>query len=322
MESLSKGGCGSSSCGCVAANATDFLLRQVDAQEAWADGDTASTAHSAASASLAAPSSAQSPQAPESQVPRRINGVTLIAPDGAEAYTDWVELAHTELLRQEAVAAGLLPASNAIIAPELTEADRVVIEAMVDAAINTPEPTPQECERFYEANKPQFVVGQALHVRHILFAVTPGVNVHALTVHAEKALLSLLEKNVSADRFARLAAELSNCPTGTQGGDLGWIGPDDCAPELANELFLQKDSQWGMGVHPRLVHSRFGFHIVEVLGRRRGQQKSFDEVRERIAAQLILQSRAKASHQYMRLLVGQAKIEGVELEGADSPLVQ
>ena len=246
----------------------------------------------------------------------------MTAPEAAETYTDWLELAHTELLRQEAVASGLLVASTGTTAPELTESDRAVIEAMVDAAINIPEPTPQECERFFEANKAQFVVGQALHVRHILFAVTPGVNVHALTVHAEKALLSLLGKEVPADQFARLAGELSNCPASTQGGDLGWIGPQDCAPELANELFLQKDSQWGMGVHPRLIHSRFGFHILEVMGRRKGQQKTFAEVRERIDAQLSLQSRAKALHQYMRLLVGQAEIEGLEMEGADSPLVQ
>jgi peptidyl-prolyl cis-trans isomerase C len=253
---------------------------------------------------------------------KRINGITLVAPAGAEAYTDWLELAHTELLRQEAVAQGLLPAAAGTTAPELTEADRAVIEAMVDEAVRTPLPTPQECERYYAAHKAQFVVGQALHVRHILFAVTPGVNVHALTVQAEKALLSLLGKDVPADQFARLAGEVSNCPTGAQGGDLGWIGPNDCAPELANELFLQKDSQWGMGVHPRLIHSRFGFHILDVMGRRKGQQKTYDEVRERIAGQLTLQSRAKALHQYMRLLVGQAEIEGLEMEGADSPLVQ
>jgi peptidyl-prolyl cis-trans isomerase C len=277
MQAISKGGCGSGSCGCAA---------------------------------------------PAAPAQKTINGIALVAPEGAEDFTDWLELAHTELLRQEAVACGLLPAASGTTAPELTEADRAVIEDMVDAAIRTPEPTLQECERYFEANKAQFVVGQALHVRHILFAVTPGVNVHALTVHAEKALLSLLGKDVPADQFARLASELSNCPTSTQGGDLGWIGPNDCAPELANELFFQKDTQWGMGVHPRLVHSRFGFHILEVLGRRKGQQKNFEEVSQRISAQLTLQSRAKALHQYMRLLVGQAQVEGLEMEGADSPLVQ
>lgn len=322
MQATSRGGCGSGSCGCGAAVAVEFQPNEVGAQEARMAADSAPIPDLAPPALRAPPLPAQSPQPPELQASRRINGITLVAPVGAEAYTDWMELAHTELLRQEAVASGLLPASTGTTAPELTEADRAVIEDMVDAAIRTPEPTPQECERFFEANKAQFVVGQALHVRHILFAVTPGVNVHALTVHAEKALLSLLGKDVPVDQFARLASELSNCPTSTQGGDLGWIGPNDCAPELANELFFQKDSQWGMGVHPRLVHSRFGFHILEVLGRRKGQQKTFEEVSQRITAQLTLQSRAKALHQYMRLLVGQAQIAGIEMEGADSPLVQ
>lgn len=77
-----------------------------------------------------------------------------------------------------------------------------------------------------------------------------------------------------------------------------------------------------MGVHPRLIHTRFGFHIIEVLGQRRGKLPEFGQVRERIQAQLVLQSRATALRQYMQLLVGQAHIEGLELEGSASPLVQ
>ncbi|MCF8168339.1 MAG: peptidylprolyl isomerase [Rhodoferax sp.] len=251
-----------------------------------------------------------------------INGISLHAPGELVEDSALRELAHTELLRQQAVKAGLLPRHKGLTVPELSQDDRNVIEAMVDAAVVTPQPTDEECQRYFDANKAQFVVGQALHVRHILFAVTPGVNVHALAVHAEKALLTLLGKDAKPERFGQLAAELSNCPTGSSGGDLGWVGPDDCAPELANELFHQKHSQWGMGVHPRLVHTRFGFHIIEVLGRRKGEQKTYVQVRDRIAAQLALQSRAKALHQYMSLLVGQAQVEGIDLDRADSPLVQ
>ena len=70
------------------------------------------------------------------------------------------------------------------------------------------------------------------------------------------------------------------------------------------------------------MHSRFGFHIMDVLERRAGRLPAFDEVQERIKALLQVQSRAKALHQYMTLLVGDAQVEGLELEGADSPLVQ
>lgn len=260
---------------------------------------------------------------PQAAVPTAsVNGIELHPPGQRPDADTLREAAYTELLRQQAVRKGLLPRHNVLSAPELGEAERQVIEAMVDAEVQSPQPTEEECQRYYEANPSQFMVGQALHVRHILFAVTPGVNVHALTVHAEKALLELTRKDASPERFAQLAAELSNCPTSAQGGDLGWIGPDDCAPELANELFHQKHSQWGMGVHPRLIHTRFGFHIIEVLNRRAGRQPAYAEVRERIAALLAMQSRARALHQYMSLLVGEALVEGIDLEGADSPLVQ
>ena len=255
-------------------------------------------------------------------VPASINGVALHEPGQALDADTLRERAWAELLRQRAVHLGRLPRVNVLVAPELGAAEQQAIEAMTDDEVRAPEPTDEECRRYYEANKPHFIVGQALHVRHILFAVTPGVNVHALTQRAEAALLDLVRKDVPAGRFEQLAAELSNCPSSAQGGDLGWVSPEDCAPELANELFYQTDSRWGMGVHPRLVHTRFGLHIIEVLGRRKGTLPAYEEVATGIRQRLQHQSRATALRQYMRLLVGQAQVEGIELEGADSPLVQ
>jgi len=232
------------------------------------------------------------------------------------------EIAYGEILRQHAVTQGLLPQHTGLNAPELTDDMREIIESMLGREVVTPDPTEEECRRHYEANKRHFIVGQALHVRHILFAVTPGVNVHALSLRAEKALLDLTRKIVPEGQFERLAKELSNCPTGVKGGDLGWVSPEDCAPELANELFFQTDHLWSMCVHPRLVHTRFGFHIVEVLGRRKGRQSSYEEVSSAIRQNLTAQCRATALRQFMLMLVGQAQIDGLDLEGARSPLVQ
>jgi hypothetical protein len=38
---------------------------------------------------------------------------------------------------------------------------------------------------------------------------------------------------------SRGGARLSNCPSGAEGGDLGWLCRADCAPEFARELFGQ-----------------------------------------------------------------------------------
>ena len=251
-----------------------------------------------------------------------INGIALHGPNARPDEESLRERAFTELLRQQAVQMGLLPRAAVLETPALGASERSVLEAMVDAAVQVPAPTKEECQRYFDARKNQYLVGQAVHLRHILFAVTPGVNVQLLSVHADKALISLLGKNVPIDLFGKLAAELSNCPSSTQGGDLGWLGPQDCAPELASILFFQAEVPAGLGVLPRLVHTRFGFHIIEIRERRDGKPLDFADVRERVAAQLALQSRAKALHQYMGLLLGQARVEGITLKAFDSPLVQ
>ncbi len=287
---VSSGGCGSGSCGCAGGGG--------------------------------APASF-SPAAEVQVLPvATINGVALHAQGLRPTEGELRERAYAELLRQHAVEQGLLAPFVGTLAPELTETDREVLESMVDAEVISPEPDDSECERYHQAHASQFTVGQALHVRHILFAVTPGINVQALAVHAERALLELTHKDTAKSRFAQLASELSNCPTSAQGGDLGWIGPDDCAPELTKALFHPQQGQARTGVHPTLVHSRFGFHIIEVLERREGVVPPYVEVRERIARVLTMQSRGRALHQYMSLLAGDAVVEGIALEAADSPLVQ
>ena len=251
-----------------------------------------------------------------------INGIALLTADEQLSTEDLRERAYAELLRQEAVRLGLLPRFTGLTAPELNADDQAVIDRMLDAEVASPESTPEEAQRYYDAHHAQFTGGQGRRVRHILFAVTPGVNVPALAQRAETALLELSHKSVAPERFAQVAAELSNCPSGAQGGDLGWLSPQDCAPEFAKELFFLGESSQSTGLRPRLVHTRFGFHIVDVLEVNPGQLPSFEQLASQIAARLQWQSRATALGQYMRRLVGLAQVDGLELDGDASPLVQ
>ena len=75
-------------------------------------------------------------------------------------------------------------------------------------------------------------------------------------------------------------------------------------------------------MQPRLVHSRYGLHIVEVLARKPGRRRLRAGARAHRACELAAALRATALHQYMQLLAGQALVEGVDLDGRDSPLVQ
>ena len=77
-----------------------------------------------------------------------------------------------------------------------------------------------------------------------------------------------------------------------------------------------------IGVLPRLVHSRFGLHVVEVLAREPGGMPAFEAVRGAVALALRQQTFVSALRQYLQLLAGAATLEGVDLDAADTPLVQ
>ena len=73
---------------------------------------------------------------------------------------------------------------------------------------------------------------------------------------------------------------------------------------------------------PHLVRSRYGFHIVLVERRLPGRALQFEAARESISAYLVSRVEAQALMQYVRVLAGQADIDGVDLDAADSPLMR
>jgi len=249
-----------------------------------------------------------------------INGVALHAAGATLSVEELRQRACTELLRQAAQAAGLLSASDAPSADGvISEAAAGAIEALLENDLNVPEPSDEACRRHHAAHEPSYSTGERVRARHILFAVTPGVDVAALRKRVEPIFLDVrCHDGGASEHFADAARKWSNCPSGAQGGDLGWLASADCAPEFARELFGHAE----VGVLPRLVHSRFGLHIVEVLEREPGAAQPFDAVRGTVAMALRQQSYVTALRQYLRLLAGRASVEGVELEAAGTPLVQ
>lgn len=94
-------------------------------------------------------------------------------------------------------------------------------------------------------------------------------------------------------------------------------------PEFAAALF----DAAGPGILPRLVNTRFGFHIVRIDRKIDGSPLPFETVQRRIAQFLAERVRHKALQQYLALLAGQARITGVtfamaEATASGTPLVR
>ena len=215
------------------------------------------------------------------------------------------ELVLRELVRQRACELGL-PADD----------DESALEAVLAHDVRTPQADDESCRRYYDRHPDEFREGDLVEVRHILFQATSGIDVQRLRGRANLILAELHRDG--AAHFARYAREYSNCPSGREGGDLGTLARGEAVPEFERAVFaMPADSLAG-----ELVETRYGFHIVHTGREVEGHLLPFDEVRERLAAWLEESSRRRAVHQYLRQLVGGARIEGIPMEGAESPLVQ
>lgn len=297
---MGQHGCGSGSCGC--------------------GGESQSSAK-ATTATTATPATTSGPGDEDRIAVATINGVPLHGAGESPDAETLKQRAYSELLRQAAQRRGLLPVGDLPATDGvLSEAATLAIEQLLAAELQLPEPDESACQRFYEAHASRYQLGERCQARHILFAVTPGVDIAALRRRAEGLLIGLRCGDAAA--FAEAAAEQSNCPSGAEGGDLGWLNREDCAPEFGAALFGRDEAESHVGVLPRLVNSRFGFHIVRIEAREAGVQQPFEAVRGAIAQSLSQQAYITALRQYLNLLVGAAVIEGLVLEGADSPLLQ
>ncbi len=254
------------------------------------------------------------------EVPAKVSGVALHGPLERPDAADLRQRACTELLRQAAQRAGLLedgdpPGRDGAISP----AAMAAIEALLERELRIPAPDEEHCRRHYLAHAGRYARGERVQARHILFAVTPGVDVVALRKRAERCLLDLrCDDDARTVVFSNAARELSNCPSAAAGGDLGWLEAGDCAPEFARELFGTRE----IGVLARLVHTRHGLHVVEVMARQAGEQPAFEDVAGAVASDLSQRRFITALRQYLARLAGEATLEGIDFETVDPEPLQ
>lgn len=307
-------GCGSGGCGCGTSTSTPEKVNPLTPEQ--------QRAYDALVISMAA----EQPAAPVAHAPAvalgpvaRVNGVALHEAGQLLDPETLRQRACTELLRQAAQQAGLLSAQDLPATDGSTsEAAAAAIEQLLERELQVPDPSEEACRRYHEAHPAAHVQGERVKLRHVLFAVTPGVDVKQLRLRAEALLLELRCADDGGATFKNAAQKWSNCPSGAQGGELGWLTRADCAPEFGRDVFGGAE----IGVLSRLVHSRFGLHVVEVVAREAGEQPLFEQVQGAVTLTLRQQTWMNALRQYLQLLAGAAQLEGVDIDGADTPLVQ
>jgi peptidyl-prolyl cis-trans isomerase SurA len=143
-------------------------------------------------------------------------------------------------------------------------------------------------------------VEDQVHVRHILMKT----NALADDATVRGKLMALRERILKGEDFAGIAQTNSEDPgSAAEGGDLGWTGPGTFTPEFEQHLQGLKD-----GEISEPFQTNFGWHIVQMIGRRR--YDNTDELKRRQAMEAIRASKAdEETELWLRRMRDEAYVE-------------
>ncbi len=141
---------------------------------------------------------------------------------------------------------------------------------------------------------------QQVEARHILMKPTELQD----DATVEQKLNALRDRIQNGEDFAGLASTLSEDPgSATEGGSLGWTNPGTFVPEFEAQL-----NSLSEGAISQPFRTEFGWHIVQLLGRREIDNSA--EVRRQRAFAAIRESRAEEETElWLRRLRDEAYVE-------------
>ena len=139
-------------------------------------------------------------------------------------------------------------------------AANIRIQMMQEEMANSvEEPSTSEIDQ-YRRDQQQ----EEISARHVLFQVNE--NASQDTVDAVRSTAqAILDSAQTGTDFAGLARRHSEGPTASRGGDLGYFTRDRMVEPFADAAFALSDSG---DVADELVRTRYGFHVIQLTGRR------------------------------------------------------
>jgi peptidyl-prolyl cis-trans isomerase SurA len=179
---------------------------------------------------------------------------------------------------------------------------------------STVEVTTDEVQKYFDEHKDELPQRpDEVQLAHIVaYPVDP-----AKDRAARERIETARERLLAGEDFAAVAADVSDDPSRNRGGELGWFEPGDLDPDfqaVVDTLALNTVSE--------PVHTRFGYHLVEVLerdGRRFHVRHVLAMVQPSQGDLERAEERATAARE--RVLAGES-FEDVAAEMSDDPLTR
>lgn len=165
------------------------------------------------------------------------------------------------------------------------------------ACAGVADPTEDEVAKFYEAHKAEFVVPHQVLCQHILVKGSDDAALDKIKAIRERIVSG------GAD-FAEEAKKNSDCPSGQEGGSLGWFGRGMMVPEFDKVAFEMKK-----GEVSGAVSTQFGYHIIYKADEKGGGQQTLVDVHDQVKDLLRHEARGRAMDAFVAELRANAKIE-------------
>ena len=171
------------------------------------------------------------------------------------------------------------------------------------ACAHVADPTEEEVAAFYEAHKSEYVEEPKVLCQHILVKSESGDLPEAKSAAFEK-IREIRERILSGGDFAEEARKHSDCPSGKEGGSLGWFGRGMMVPEFDKVAFEMKK-----GEVSDIVTTQFGYHIVYKADERGGGALTLVDVHDQIKDLLRHEARGRAMDAFVAELREKASVE-------------
>ena len=170
-----------------------------------------------------------------------------------------------------------------------------------------PQVSGADVQQYYNTHQQQFQVPESVRVRHILIKVPPKADAQT-TAAAQAKAQDILKQLKAGGNFAELAKKYSDDPgSKAQGGELGFIQHGATVPEFDQTAFSLQPGQLSS-----VIHTQFGFHILQVEEKQPAHLKTVDEVHDLILANLTQQAQSQAAQQYAAKLQAAAQQGGLQ----------
>ena len=165
------------------------------------------------------------------------------------------------------------------------------------------EVTDEEIKTFYDENQKLFTKKEQVQASHILIKVNADAD-EATKAEARAKIDKAAQRVKNGEDFATVAKEVSEGPSNTKGGDLGYFQRGQMVKPFEDAAFGLEPGQVS-----DVVETSFGYHIIKVFDKKPESTATFEEVKPQIAEYLQKEKSQTAIQAYIDKLKETAQIE-------------